>query len=365
MKALAGGPSLDELWPNIKVPVAGVEARLEAGVELLGLPNRLGAGAVVEAVLEVLAMKPKGGAALVSVALCPKLNEGFGVSAAGVAATSGGLPKVKLGLSCSLGGSGLLKEKPPKDGAGEASGSLLAAENRNPEVIEGASFTSGFPKVNEGAAGSFSAGAPKAEPPRDAVAVELDSVGVPNTGADVVLTLATAVVEASLLLFSWEAAPKLKAEDGSVVVVGAAAVLASDVDCPKVKPPPEGLLSMVSAPMPKAMLPPNLKPAPMVGGSAFLSLSTAVEESPNLKLSVEAPNLKPPVVEESEEEVPNLKPTDDEEELEFARVLPNLKLPEPEDESEDEPPLKPPESDVPNDEDPKAVGSTLAPGLTV
>lgn len=201
MKALAGGPSLDELWPNMKVPVAGVEARLEARVELLGVPNKLGAGVVVEAVLEVLAMKPKAGAELVSVALCPKLNEGLGASAAGVAATSAGLPKLKLGLSCSFGGSGLLKEKPPKEGAGEASDSLLAAANRNPEVIDGASFTSGFPKVNEGAAGSFSAGAPKAEPPRDAAVVELDSVGVPNTGAVAVLTLAI-VEEASLLLFS-------------------------------------------------------------------------------------------------------------------------------------------------------------------
>lgn len=153
-----------------------------------------------------------------------------------------------------------------------------------------------------------------------------------------------------------------------VVVVVAAAGLASDFDWPKMNPPPEGLLSVVSAPTPKAMLPPNLKPAPMVGGSDFLSLSLAgdaVEVSPNLKPSVEAPNLKPPVVEDSEDEVPNLKPTDDEEEVEFARAPPNLKPPEPEDKSEDEPPLKPPESDVANDEDPKALGSTLAPGLTV
>lgn len=62
--ALAGGASVAELWPNRKVPVeagagAGAGAAREEVVVLAEAPKRLGAGGVVEGVLEeAAAMKP-------------------------------------------------------------------------------------------------------------------------------------------------------------------------------------------------------------------------------------------------------------------------------------------------------------------
>lgn len=103
------------------------------------VPNRLGVGVVDDEVVEsmvlvgLVAIKVNAGFGVAeeSVALCPKVKEGFGASAVDVSLLSAGLPKLKAGGGCSVGAMGLLKEKPPEGaGAGAASASLLAAPKR-------------------------------------------------------------------------------------------------------------------------------------------------------------------------------------------------------------------------------------------
>lgn len=76
-----------------------------------------------------------------------------------VSLLTAGLPKVNAGGGCSVGALGLPKEKPPEAASdGAASASLLAAPKRKEDVAEdpvGSFFSSGFPKVNAGAAGSL------------------------------------------------------------------------------------------------------------------------------------------------------------------------------------------------------------------
>lgn len=162
----------------------------------------------------------------------------------------------------------------------------------------------------------------------------------------------------------------MKVTEGAVKVE--VCVFSSGFDSPKEKPPLAGLLSVPDAAAPKTdpLVSPNLKPE-----SDFLP-------TVDVELSVEPPNLNPDElevslgavsVEELPNEAPNLKPLDDEEEDESARASPNLKPTEPEVESDDEPNLKPPELEVPIEEEPdppkgeepKALGSTLDPGLAV
>lgn len=143
---------------------------------LLLFPKRLGVGVedVVEVelvVLGLLAMKENAGfgAATESVAPCPKVKVGFGASVVAVSLLSAGLPKVNAGGGGSVVVLGLLKEKPPEGaGAGVAAVSLLAAPKRKVEGADEAvssRFSSGFPKENVGAAGSFSADTdPNVEP---------------------------------------------------------------------------------------------------------------------------------------------------------------------------------------------------------
>lgn len=176
-----------------------LEAAAGAGawVELLAEPNRLGAGVVEEDDVVVVAaalldMKENAGfeAAAESGALCPKVKEGLGFSGAEFSLLSAGLPKVNVGADCSLGASGLLNEKTPKvAGAGVVSASLLAAPNRKAEGAEEVAsfFSSGFPKVNVGAAGSFSVD-PKVEPP-SGVVDKLGSPSLPNTDPAVVVVV--------------------------------------------------------------------------------------------------------------------------------------------------------------------------------
>lgn len=370
-KVLAGGASLDEPWPNMKV-VLGAEA------VVLGVPNRLGAGVEEEeeevVVLLLLAMKPKTGAgAADSEALCPKLKDALGASA-GVSLLSAGFPKLKLGWAGSLGGSGLLKEN-PTDGADEPSASFPAAPKRKPEVPDG-SFSSGFPNVNEGAGVSFSAdaAAPKVAPPSGAEVMAGLAPGTPPK-REVAAVVAVAVVDVLSTEnplssgFSWEGAGAPKLENEDVVEVVVTAGLAS----PKEKPPSEGLLSVLLG----ASAPPNLNPTPAAAGSAFLLSSPAgvvEEDTPNLNpvsLKVASdrapPNLNPPDEEEEEDETPNLNPP---EEAESEEETPNLKPPVAEVESdneEDVPNLNPAELefDETPKEEPKALGSTLAPGLAV
>lgn len=83
--------------------VLGAAEGAGAGVELLlVVPNRLGVGVeddeVVEFVVVVVGLLPINenagfGAAAGSVALCPKVKEGFGVSEVDVSLLSAGLPK--------------------------------------------------------------------------------------------------------------------------------------------------------------------------------------------------------------------------------------------------------------------------------
>lgn len=91
---------------------------------------------------------------------------------------------------------GLPKEKPPEV-AGAASVSLLAAPKRKADGAEEAAasfFSSGFPKVNVGAAGSLSACEdPNTEPPCGVMVTELGSPNLENT--DPVVVFVVVVVE--------------------------------------------------------------------------------------------------------------------------------------------------------------------------
>lgn len=153
--------------------------------------------------------------------------------------------------------------------------------------------------------------------------------------------------------------------------------LSSGFDSPKVKPPLEAVFSVLEDAVPNTGPPPapNLNPEFGAGWSDFFS---SLEAVPNLKPSVElpnlnpeegavsfevvsdeepplgAPNLNPPDEEEdNSDEPPNLKPPDSEPEV--LSVVPNLNPPVPEpEELFDKPNLKPPDpepgvlSDVPN-----------------
>lgn len=170
---------------------------------------------------------------------------------------------------------------------------------------------------------------------------------------------------------------------GAEVVVVVSDVFSSGFDSPKVKPPLEELLSVLDDPVPNFIPPlaPNLNPEPVAGWSDFLS---SLEAAPNLKPSDELPNLNPDEAvvslevvsdEELPNAAPNLNPPDEEEEEDDSgNEPPNLKPPDPDAEVlSDVPNLKPPEveveepkveePDVPTADEPKPLGSTLAPGL--
>lgn len=151
----------------------------------------------------------------VPVALCPKVKEGFGASAVDVSLLSAGLPKVNAGGGCSVGALGFPKEKPPEAaGTGAASASLLAAPKRKADGAEGAAasfFSSGFPKVNVGAAGSLSACKdPNVEPTCGVAVAKLRSPSLAKTDPAVVAVVVIELVfvdvvsfdEATLSLFS-------------------------------------------------------------------------------------------------------------------------------------------------------------------
>lgn len=189
-------------------------------------------------------------------------------------------------------------------------------------------------------------------------------------------------------------------EDEEVVVVVVVSVvsdvLSSGFDSPKVNPPLEELLSVLDDPVPNTIPPlvPNLDQPAAGSGFDFLSSLEAVpnlkpsDELPNLNpdaavvslevvSGVELPNLNPPDGEEdSENEPPNLKPPDPDPDPdpEVLSEVPNLNPPDMDTEVlSDVPNLKPPEVEEPNVEEPvapaadepKALGSTLAPGLAV
>lgn len=384
--------------------VLGAAERAGAGVELLlsATPNRLGAGAeddVVELVVlvELLAMKENAGFGAVeeSAAFCPKVNVGFGASEVLVSLFSAGLPKVKAGgAGCSAGALGLPKVKPPgaaaAGGAGAASASLLAAPKTK---VDGAGeaalsfFSSGFPKVNVGAAGSLPACKdPNVELTFGVLAANFGTPSLSNTEPFVVVVVLAFVDVVSfedsvLSLFSCEEGVEVTEEEDVVVVAGSD-VFSSGFDRPKVKPTLEELLSVLDDPVPNAIPPltPNLKPEPAAGWSDFLS---SLEETPNLKPSEELPDLNPDEavvsLEVSDEEfpngTPNLNPPDAEEVDDSEEEAPNLNPPDP-DELSDVPNLKPPKEEVeepkpagpevPAAEDPKepkALGSMFAPGL--
>lgn len=109
----------------------------------------------------------------------------------------------------------MLKEKPPEAaGAGASPASFLAAPKRKADGAEGAAaslFSSGFPKVNVGAAGSLSAGKdPNVEPASGVVVAKLRSPSLPNTDPAVVVAVVVVVEfvdvvsfdDAALSLFS-------------------------------------------------------------------------------------------------------------------------------------------------------------------
>lgn len=330
-------------------------------------------------------------------ALCPKVNEGFGASAAaGVSLFSAVLPNKDEG--CAADALGLSKTNPPnEDGAAVAPAaappSLAAAPNRG---VGASFFSSGFPKVNVGAAASED---PKVAPPGG---VEVGSPNLLNTDLVEVVEL--------LSLFSWDEARvvKLTVEGGDAALAAANDGLSSDLDSPKVKAPLGALFSALEDTAPNAVpLPaPNLKPVVAVAGgcSDFFSSLAAVpnlkppDEPPNLNpedgaaslevvsdespslLSVEAtPALRvPPPNPVATSDVPNLNPADAEPEELFSK--PNLNPADPESEPEaavvsDAPNLNPPDpesepelvSDVlnlnPPEPEPKAVVAPDVPNL--
>ncbi len=126
-----------------------------------------------------------------------------------VSLLSAGLPKANAGGGCSVGALGLLKEKPPVAGAGAASASLLAAPKRKADGAEEAAasfFSSGFPKVNVGAAGSLSACKdPNVEPPCGVVVAKLGSPNLPNTDPLVVVVVVVELVFAVVVSFDDDA----------------------------------------------------------------------------------------------------------------------------------------------------------------
>lgn len=373
-------------------------------VEAEVVPNRLAVGMEEDEVVELveivglLAIKENAGfgAADESVALCPKVKDGFAASAVDVSLLSAGLPKVNAGGGCSVGALGLQKEKPPvMADAGAASVSLLAPPKTKADGADGAAasfFSSGFPKVNVGAAGSLSAcNDPNVEPPGGPAVAKVGAPNLPNTDPAVVVAVAELVFvdvvlldDATMSLFSSEEAEGVNVTDEDEVVevaVVVSDVFSSDFDSPKVKPPFEALLSVLDEPVPNIIPPPvpNLNPEPAAGWSDFLS---SLEATPNLKPSDELPNLNPEEAvvslevvsdEELPKGTPNLNPPDGAEE-DSVNEPPNLKPPDPNPEVlSDVPNLKPPEleveepnddePDVPPTEEPKALGSTLAPGL--
>lgn len=125
------------------------------------------------------------------------MKEGLGASEVDVSVLSAGFPKVNAGVGCSAGALGLLKEKPPVV-ATAASASLLAAPKRKLDGAADAAasfFSSGFPKVNVGAAGSFSVDKdPKVELPCGVVVVKVGSPNLENTDpAELVLVVVVLV----------------------------------------------------------------------------------------------------------------------------------------------------------------------------
>lgn len=293
-------------------------------------------------------------------ALCPKVKAGFGGSVGAVSLVSADLPNEKTGGGCSAGALGFPKVKPPVvAGAGAALTSLFSPPKTNPEgaAEEVASFfSSGFPKVNAGAAVSlFVCNDPNGEPPCGVGTAELGAPNLENTEPLVAVVVVVAglafdmlsLVLVTLSLFSSGAAAGAALIDVVVVVVGG--VFSSSLDTPKLKPP----LFSVLDPVPNVTPPlaPNLNPEVAAGGSDFLS---SLETVPNLKPSLEPPNLNPEEAEVSWEVVsdeelpngtPNLKPVDDTEEspkppnlkpsdtkVEVLSVVPNLKPPELEEE---------------------------------
>lgn len=195
--------------------VLGAAEEAGAWVELLLLllllPNRLGAGAednegVVLVGLPAIKEKACFGAGAESVADCPKVKEGLGASEVDVSLLSAGFPKLNAGGGCSAGALGLLKEKPPEvAGASAASASLLAAPKRKLDGAEGAAasfFSSGFPKLNVGAAGSFSVDKdPKVEPPCGVVVAKLGSPSLPKTDPAVVVVVVVVLVFVDVVSF--------------------------------------------------------------------------------------------------------------------------------------------------------------------
>lgn len=131
------------------------------------------------------------------VALCTKVKEGFGASAVVVSLLSADLPKVNAGGGCAVGALGLSKEKPPKV-AGAASPSLVAALKR----MAASFFSSGFPKLNVGAASSLSACKdPNIEPPCVVVGAKLGSPNLPNTDPVVVVVVVVELVFTDMVSF--------------------------------------------------------------------------------------------------------------------------------------------------------------------
>lgn len=140
------------------------------------------------------------------VAFCPKVKEGLGASAVVVSHFSADLPKLNMGGGCSVGTLGLPKEKPPEvAGTGAVSTSLLAAPNRKAEGAgEGATsfFSSGFAKVNVGAAGSlFACKDPNVGPPFGVLVTIVGSPNLPNTDPAVVVMMVVELAFTDMLSF--------------------------------------------------------------------------------------------------------------------------------------------------------------------
>lgn len=237
-------------------------------------------------------------------ALCPKVKAGLGGSAAVVSVVSADLPNEKMGGACSAGALGFPKVKPSVAArTGAPLVSLLAPPKTKLDGAgEGATsfFSSGFPKVNVGAAGSLLVcNDPKMEPACGAGAAVLGSpnlvkmeplvvvVAAAASGAGLAFDVALLGV-AVLSLFSSGGAGVALMDDVGAGLVGG---LSSGFVTPKLKPP---LFSVPEDPVPNMAppLPPNLNPeaAAAAGWSDFL-LSLAVV--PNLKPPEEPPNLNP------------------------------------------------------------------------
>lgn len=128
-------------------------------------------------------------------ALCPKVKASFGGSAVVVSLVSDVLPNGKKGGGCSAGALGFPKAKPPVAAGAELTSLIVPPKTKPDGAREGVTsfFSSGFLKLNVGAAGSFVGNGPNIKPPCGAGAAGFGSPNLENMDPLVVAAVVVVV----------------------------------------------------------------------------------------------------------------------------------------------------------------------------